>query len=192
MSDAARQIEALVADGEAAVPLGISDAYESAHFDADAASAAAAQIGERPDASALHLLLALRREAPDAYREIEPELRAQVLAGALRELPYLNDFGWMEPGGHGHDRTAAQALLELGDAARAPLARLLDDDRPAPLAGSEAATMSSAYGYRRSDYAYRYLSKLMRRDAPFAAGAAERDEAIAALRGELRRRGPAA
>jgi hypothetical protein len=192
MSDATRQIEALVADGEAGVPLGISDAYESAHFDADAARAAAAQIAERPDASALHLLLALRREAPDVYRELAPELRARVLVGALRDLPYLNDFGWMEPDGHGHDRTAAQALLELGDAARAPLAGLLDDDRPAPLAGSEAATMSSAYGYRRSDFAYRYLSKLMRRDAPFAADAAQRDEAIAALRGELRRLGPAA
>ena len=114
-----------MADGEAGVPLGISDAYESAHFDADAARAAAAQIGERPDASALHLLLALRREAPEVYRELAPELRARVLVGALRDLPYLNDFGWMEPDGHGHDRTAAQALLELGDAARrrSPAAR---------------------------------------------------------------------
>ena len=185
MSDAMRQLDALVADGEAGVPLGISDAYQSAHFDADAASAAVARIRARPDVSALLVLLALRREAPEAYRELPPELRAEVLVGALRDLPYLNDFGWMEPDGRGHDRTAAQALLELGDAARPQLAALLDDDRPAPLAGSEAATMSSVYGYRRADYAYRYLSKLIRRDAPFAADAAQRDDAIVALRREL-------
>jgi len=130
--------------------------------------------------------LALRREAPESYRELPGEQRAQVLVAALRELPHLNDFGWMEPDGHGHDRTAAQALLELGDAARAPLVELLDDDRPAPLAGSEAATVSSTYGYRRSDYAHRYLSKLLRRNAPFAAEPAQRDAAIAALRNELR------
>lgn len=186
MSDEARQIDALVADGEAGVPLGLSDAYQSARFDADDARAAAARIRERPGAEALHLLLALRREAPETYRELPGEQRAQVLVAALRELPHLNDFGWMEPDGHGHDRTAAQALLELGDTARAPLVELLDDDRPAPLAGSEAATMSSTYGYRRSDYAHRYLSKLLRRDAPFAAEPAQRDAAIAALRNELR------
>jgi hypothetical protein len=185
VSDGSGQISALVADGEAGVLLGISDAYESARFDADTARTAAERIRERPDASALHLLLALRREAPETYRELPPELRAEVLVAALRDFPHLNDFGWMEPDGHGHDRTAAQALLELGDAARAPLVRLLDDDRPAPLAGSEAATMSSTYGYRRSDYAQRYLSKLLRRDASFAADPAERDKVIAALRAEL-------
>ena len=77
MSDAGGQIGALVADGEAGVLLGISDAYESAHFDADAARAAAERIRERPDASAFHLLLALRREAPETYRELPPELRAR-------------------------------------------------------------------------------------------------------------------
>jgi hypothetical protein len=180
------EIDALVAEGEAATPLGLSDAYQSASFDSETAHAAAGRILSHPDASSLQLLLALRREAPDTYGELPAALRAEVLVAALRDLPFLNDFGWMEPGGHGHDTTAAQALLELGDAARAPLIPLLDDDRPAPLSGSETATMSSVYAYRRADFAARYLNKLLRRDAPFAAEPAERDPAIAALREELR------
>lgn len=185
MSDAPAPIAQLVADGEAGLPLGISTAYESARFDRASAEAAAEWIRAHPDASSMHLLLALRREAPEAYEGLAPAPRAQVLVDALRTVPQLNDFGWMEPGGHGHDRTAAQALLELGDAARAPLLALLGDDRPAPLAGSEAATMSATYGYRRSDYAFRYLSKLLRRDALFADRPTERDAAITALRAEL-------
>jgi hypothetical protein len=185
VSAAADQIDALVADAEAGLPLAISDAYETASFDADGARAAVDRIRARPDASSFHLLLALRRAAPAAYEEISAELRAAVLVDALRELPQLNDFSWMEPDGAGHDRTAATALLELGGAARAPLISLLDDDRPAPLAGSEAATLSDLYGYRRSDFAHRYLSKLLRREAPFAADPAQRDAAISALRAEL-------
>jgi hypothetical protein len=181
------QIDALVADAEAGLPLGISEAFETARFDAADARAAADRIRARADASSLHLLLALRREAPDVYRELSPQVRAAVLVDALREVPQLNDFGWMEPGGDGQDRTAARALLELGDAAREPLAALLDDDRPAPLAGSEAATMSHLYGYRRSDFAYRYLARLMGRDPSCAADPGDRDGAIRALRDELRR-----
>jgi hypothetical protein len=179
------QIDALVAEGEAATPLGLSDAYQSATFDGETAGAAAQRVRAHPDATSLQLLLALRREAPDAYGELPAALRAQVLVAALRDLPFLNDFGWMEPDGHGHDTTAAQALLALGDAARDPLIPLLDDERPAPLSGSETATMSSAYGYRRADFAARYLNKLLHRDSPFAADPAARDDAIAALRDEL-------
>ena len=97
-------VQALVAEGEAETPLGISTAYRSASFDGETARAAAEQLQRRPDASALQLLLALRREAPDTYRQVPAELRAQVLVGALRDLPFLNDFGWMEPDGHGHRR----------------------------------------------------------------------------------------
>jgi hypothetical protein len=178
-------IDALVADAEAGELLGISDAYESARFDADGARAAAERIRAHADASSFHLLLALRREAPAVYGELPPQLRAAVLADALRRLPFLNDFSVLTPDGPGHDRTAALALLELGDAAREPLVALLDDDRPAPLAGSEAATISALHGYRRSDFAYRYLSKLLGRDARFAAEPAQRDPAIRALREEL-------
>ena len=185
MSPAEAQIDALVADAEAGLPLGISQAFESARFDPAAADAAADRIRARADASSLHLLLALRREAPAAYSELPPQVRAAVLVDALRDVPQLNDFGWMEPDGDGQDRTAGRALLELGDAAREGLVALLGDDRPAPLGGSEAATISHLYGYRRSDFAYRYLARLMGRDPSFAADPGERDVAIGALRDEL-------
>ena len=87
-----------------------------------------------------------------------------MLVDALRNCRSSTTSACSTPDGPGHDRTAAQALLELGDAARAPLIALLDDDRPAPLAGSEAATLSALHGYRRSDFAYRYLSKLLGRE----------------------------
>lgn len=179
-------VETLVADGESETPLGLSDGYRSGEFDASSAQAATDQIRAHPDASSLVLLLALRRHAPDAYAQLPADTRAQVLVRALRDLRFLDDFSWMEPDGHGWDSTAAQALLELGDAAVPPLVDLLDDDRPAPLSGSEPATMSHVYGYRRSDFAFRYLNKLLQRDASFAASPAERDGAIAALREQLR------
>ena len=174
-------VEDLLSDGQAGLLLGQSAAFEGAGFGDEDARAAAARIAERPDAAVFHLLMALRREAPDAYREIPAEARAEALTAALRDLPELNDFGGMEPDGHGHDGPAAQALLELRDAARGPLTELLGDTRPAPLAGSEAATMARTYGYRRCDYAYRYLCKLLGRDARFAAAVADRDRAIAEL-----------
>jgi hypothetical protein len=179
-------VESLIADGEKETPLGLSDGYRSGNFDEASAQAATEQVREHPDASSLVLLLALRRHAPETYAELPGDARAQVLVSALRELRFLDDFSWMEPEGHGWDSTAAQALLELGDAAVRPLIDLLDDHRPAPLSGSEAATMAHLYGYRRSDFAFRYLNKLLHRDAAFAAEPAERDPAIAALRDELR------
>jgi hypothetical protein len=185
VSAASAQIDALVADAEAGVPLGLSGAYETAHFDAEGARAAAHRIRARPDASSFHLLLALRRESPETYDGLPGQLRAEVLTDALRTLSMLNDFSWMEPGGPGHDWSAGRALLELGDAARAPLVALLDDDRPARLGGSEAATLSMLHDYRRADYAYRYLSKLLGRDPVFAAQPAQREAAIRALRDEL-------
>jgi hypothetical protein len=178
-------VESLVADGEQETPLGLSDGYVAGGFDTDVARDATDRVRAHPDASSFVLLLALRRHAPDVYAEVPAELRAQVLVSALRDLQFLDDFSWMEPGGHGYDTTAARALLELGDAASGPLVDLLDDPRPAPLSGSEPATMSHLYRYRRADFAYRYLCKLLQRDADFAAEPAERDEAIAALRSEL-------
>jgi hypothetical protein len=173
-------IDELLQDGRARVLLGLSQAYASAHFDPAAARAAAEQVRAHPDAGAFPLLMALRREAPDAYAQLEPELRAGVLADALRELPELNDFGWMEPGG-GYDGPAAQALLELGEPARDALLPLLADRRPAPLAGSEAATLSHLYGYRRADFAFRYLCELDGREPRFAADPSARDAAIEEL-----------
>lgn len=162
--------------------------YESAAFqepltEADVAEAAG-QVAARPDASSYHTLLALRRDAPGAYAELPAAARAAVLVDALRTQPELNDFGWLDERSH-FDGPAAQALLELGDAAREPLAALLADDAPAELGGSEAATLSREYRYRRRDWAYHYLSRLLGRAPAFPRDPAARDREIAALRASV-------
>jgi hypothetical protein len=92
---------------------------------------------------------------------------------------FYNDWGYLEPGGS-HDGEAARALLELGPAAANCLRPLLADRSTAPLFGSEEATLSSLYGYRRCDFAYRYLVKLRGGDPAFDRDPAQRDRAIAA------------
>ena len=177
-------VDQLVSDSLAGIMLSGSRAYADARFDAAGAGEAAGQIRARPDASSFLLLLTLHREAPGTYRELTPDVRAGVLVDSLRTQPFLNDWGNLGPGG-GYDGPAAVALVEVGDPARGPLAELLDDDSPAPLMGSEEATVSTLYKYRRCDFAFRYLCQLAGRDAPFDPDPPDRDRAIDALRMEL-------
>jgi hypothetical protein len=177
-------IDRLIEDSINGRLLGQSRDWLTASFDETQAQEAAGQITARPDASSYHLLLTLRRAAPTAYAAIAPEVRARVLIDALRSASYLNDWGHLGPGG-GHDGPAAQALLDTGDAAIGPLRELLDDDRPARLMGSESATISSQYGYRHSDYAYRYLRLVRGEDPDFEAEPAQRDAAHERLAASL-------
>jgi len=76
-------------------------------------------------------------------------------------------------------------LLALGADAIAPLRKLLDDRREARLFGSETATLSRLYGYRRNDFAYRYLA-LIRGDTPlFDPSPTARDREIERLKTSL-------
>lgn len=177
-------IDRLIDDSVNGRLLGQSRDWLTASFDDAQAREAAGQITARPDASGYHLLMTLRRAAPAAYAAIPAEVRARVLTDALRNTGYLNDWGHLGPGG-GHDGPAAQALLAIGDAAVGPLRELLDDDHPAPLMGSESATIASMYGYRRSDYAYRYLRQLRGEDPDFAEDPAARDVAHERLAEEV-------
>lgn len=177
-------VDRLLDDAEEGLLLGQSDAYTEATFGESDLREAVALIRGRPDAGAFHLLMALRRASPGAYSEIPAEARAAVLTDSLRRQRKLNDWGWIEPSG-GHDGPAAQALLETGTAAVRLLAPLLEDDSTARLIGSEIATVARQYGYRRKDFAYRYLCKLLGREPTFEPQPAERDAAIAALQREL-------
>jgi hypothetical protein len=179
-------LDDLLADAEDDRLAAASKAYRDARFD-DAADrdAAVGWITANPQANALLLLLALRREAPDAYATIPAGARASVLAAALAERAALNDFGWIGERGAGHDREAGQALLELGDAAVPALRPLLDDRSEAPLDGSEEATLAEELGLRRADFAYRYLARIAGRDPEFDNDPAVRDEQIARLRAAL-------
>ena len=177
-------IERLLDDAAAAVPLELSDAYQAAHLEGKSAEEAAGWIRARPDASAFLLLLALRRDANDVYDEIPAQLRARVLASALRDQNGLVDWGYLDPGGS-YDGPAAQALIELGEAAVPELAPLLADDRIARVPGSEASTLARKYGYRKADFAYRYVRRMRGEDAPFDPDPARRDREIGELRREL-------
>jgi hypothetical protein len=161
--------------------------FESAAFQEPLSAAdvaeAAGQLTARPDAASFHTLMALRRDAPAAYAEIGADTRAAVLVDALRTQPELNDWGWLDDGSY-YDGPAAQALLELGDAAAEPLTGLLADDAPAELGGSEAATLSSQFGYRRKDWAYHYLSRIRGHEPAFPRDRTARDAAIESLRGQ--------
>ena len=180
------QLDDLLADAEADLLAAESRAYAAARFDDPAErDAAVGWIRANPRANALLLLLALRREAPDAYAAIPAEARAQVLAAALAERAVLNDFGWIGERGAGHDREAGQALLELGEAAVPALGPLLDDLSEAPLEGSEEATLADELGLRRADFAYRYLARIRGGEPEFDNDPAVRDEQIARLRAEL-------
>jgi hypothetical protein len=163
-----------------------SKAYREARFDDDAErDRAVGWITANPRANALLLLLALRREAPEAYARIPPGARARVLAAALAERAVLNDFGWIGERGAGHDREAGEALLELGEDAVPALRPLLDDLSEAPLEGSEEATLGDELGLRRADFAYRYLARIRGRRPEFDNDPAVRDQQIARLRAAL-------
>jgi hypothetical protein len=146
--------------------------------------AAIRQISSHPDYTSYHLLWALRQAAPALYESLDTDLKARVFADAITHVQALNDWGYLDPAGS-HDGEAARALLALGCAAIAPLKPLLRDDRPAPLFGSEPATLSNSYRYRRKDFAYRYVM-LLNGDTPaFDADPAVRDAAIARLAEKL-------
>jgi len=137
------------------------------------------------DYTAYHLLLALRRKTPEEYKHIPDTVRANILCSALVHLTYLNDWGYLDPG-ESHDGESAIALIEIGTDALAYLEPILDDQRLAPLFGTEEATMSWIYRYRRSDFAYRYTSLIKGFTPSFDPKPEERDKEIGYLKTRLR------
>jgi hypothetical protein len=143
--------------------------------------AAADYVRAHPDHTAYHVLFALRARAPDAYQGLPATTRAAVLCAALGKLRFLNDWGYLAPKDP-HDGPAAAALVETGAAALPCLAPLLDNRSDAPLFGSEEATLSSMYKYRRCDFAFRAAARILGAAAPFDADPRRRDKDIAQLK----------
>ena len=141
-------------------------------------------IAAHGDHTAYHLLFALRRHALDAFRSLPNITKAHVLSDALVRQTYLNDWGYLDPGGS-HDGEAAKALLELGSDVFQPLLPMLDNSQPARLFGTEEATISALYQYRRKDFAYRYLALITGRQPTFEADPQSRDAKIEDLKMEL-------
>lgn len=181
----ASAIEWLLSDAEEELISDASPAFAETRLDTkDESAAAAGWIAANPHANAILLMLALRRDAPDAYASVPVQARAQVLAAALRDRAELNDFGYLDESG-GYDREAGKALLELGPDAIPALIPELDDRNEGQLEGSEEATLVDVYGLRRADFAYRFIRRLRGEPADFDPDPAVRDERIAALKREL-------
>lgn len=138
-------------------------------------------ITAHPDYTAYHLLFALRRQTDSMYKSIADSIRARILMDALVNLNYLNDWGYLDKD-ESFDGEAARAVLELNRTALPYLIPILDDEREAPLFGTEEATMSSIYKYRRKDFAYRYVSQILGLEPLFASDPKERDEIIESFR----------
>jgi len=174
----------LVADSTRGITLAESQTLHQAQLDATTRTTAQAYVVAHPDQHAYHLLFALRRLAPATYQQVPAGTRAAVLCAALAQQTYLNDWGYLDVSGS-YDGEAALALLELGPAAQAPLIPLLADRREALLFGSEEATLSTMYQYRRNDFAYRYLTLIRGEQPTFADTPAHRDAAIHLLQQQL-------
>jgi hypothetical protein len=175
-------IKELIADSAAGLALDESETYRGTHLTEDQASEAADLVRQNPDHTRYHLLMALRRDHPGMYQRIPAAARASILTTALTNVRWLNDFGYLDPGGS-WDGPAAAALIETGKDAEPALRHILADRSPAPLRGSEMATMAHLYHYRRGDYAVRYLAVIAGQDPVFDPDPVRRDKRIAELRG---------
>lgn len=143
-------------------------------------------VQKQADYKSYHLLFALRRHHPDLYQEIDPRLRASILCSTLKHTTCLNDWGDLGLKlGEYAELEAAQALLELGMAAIPFLVPILDDKSEACLEGSEEATLSADYEYRRADWACQFISVILGIQYQFSEDPTERDQQIQSLRSHL-------
>jgi hypothetical protein len=129
-------------------------------LNADKLAQVQAHIKQHPDYSSFHMLMALRRHHAEEYKTVAAETKSAILADALKQAHIFNNFGHLDS-----TNDLGKEWIELGTPAINSLGQILDDKRSAPHIGSEDATMSSVYSYRRCDYAYRYIM-LIRGESP--------------------------
>jgi hypothetical protein len=174
-------LDQLVADSRRHITAMESTALQNLTLQPADAHALAAYVQSHPDDTAYHALVALRRAGGPEFDQISARTKAAIFCSALATQVYLNDWGYLDPN-EPYDGEEARFLLEQGDAARSCLVRLLDDSRPAPLFGSEEATMSHTFQYRRCDFAYRYLSQILGLKPTFDPDPKRRDADITQLK----------
>ncbi len=121
-------------------------------------------------------LLAGWRLDRDQYSRVPAKRRVSILTESLANAKSFNTWGLP----HIYWEDAAQALIFEGEAARAPLGRLLTDKRAAPVWGSEEAIESQAYGFRVCDYAWALLLAIDGEQVGIPRESAQRDALIAA------------
>lgn len=140
---------------------------------------AAAYVKSNPDVSSYHLLMALRKQAPQVYQDIPDTTKARVLCDAFAKVDYFNDFKLL--GGPEIYYNSANALVSLGKVAIPLLQKLLQDRRETLALGSIDATGSLIQRYRRCDWAYMYVVFILGRKPVLPHDLAERDKLIAEL-----------
>src|SRR6267143_6886476 len=101
-------IDELIAESKSGISLMESATLPGTKLSSDDIDAMISYIVAHDDHTAYHLLFALRRHAPNAYRRLPNTTKARVLCDALAHQTYLNDWGYLDPGGS-HDGEAAQA-----------------------------------------------------------------------------------
>lgn len=180
--ECATAIDQLVADAKAKKTLEESDTFTK-QIPVDGPKARRL-ISARPDYRSYHLLMALRTTNPSAYKTVPTAVRASVLCSTLKEQECFDD--WMAPDSTFADPAdlleAEKALVECGKAAVPYLLPLLDDHTDARNSDPEE---EPEYDYRRADYAFRYISLILKVPYSFQPEPADRDKDIATLKQKL-------
>jgi hypothetical protein len=130
-------------------------------------------------------LEALREADKSAYDALPVQKRVDTYIDTLTNNVFYN--AWGVPGYHLTD--TARALIGLGAAAVPPLKALLDDEREAPLSGSQDATTSKMYGNRVCDYAWLFICEIKGWRCQYGREPAERDEAREMTKRDLQDKG---
>ena len=173
-------LERLIEDSKRGLTLMESDTLSSLTVDEGFVTQGLAYIRDHPDHTSYHILFALHGHAREAYDALSADLRARILCAALAHVHWMNDWGYLDPD-ESYDAKVAKALLETGRAALPYLRPLLDNRAEALLFGSEEATLSSLYKYRRNDFATRYAALILSVEPGFDPDPEVRDVAIEAM-----------
>jgi hypothetical protein len=180
-------IARLLAASKEKSPLGHMDSFDDLKLSPAQLAIAEKHIKEVKDYRSYHLLFVVKNTSEKAYEGLPTDAKIMILASSLREQVFLNDWSYLEKE-ECFDNRAGKALLGLGKAGIAHLEPMLKDSTPAPLFGSEEHTLSDLYGYRRKDFAYRYISLILNQEPDFSPYPKERDKAIDVLVKQLRKR----
>ncbi|NQU22541.1 MAG: hypothetical protein HQ567_14785 [Candidatus Nealsonbacteria bacterium] len=187
-------------NGETAPPVGMTPRLQEAakeglggawralgdeDLSAEEVRAVEAYVRRHPDVSSFAFLMTLSEQVPDAHAKIPDKTKAAVLCDALEKCVCVNWFGVLRPR-RSYDDLAAKQLLAVGKEALPRLERMLKNKKEAMLAGSIDATYSTAFKYRRADFAYRYIMLLRDEEPSFSTDPKKRDKLIAELQKKLK------
>jgi hypothetical protein len=184
MQNQSSTIDGLINESNKGLTLTESKVLPNLKFDQHDIQVAKEKIMASSSYDTYHLLFALRRASAADYELIPKHHIAQILCSALEHMNYLNDWGYLDID-ESVDQEAALALLETGSIVVNCLRPILDNKQPAPLFGTEEATLSAIYQYRRNDFAYRYISLILGKKPIFKKEPNERDREIEKLKNEL-------